>query len=286
MSRTEPGIDLSALGVTVEDKDLFDAPKAHSDDFVAVAGPSLRRDDGSAVHPLYAVVPPTGVLQVAQQRLLRDVPGPVHAVHASSYFHLHALLTPPAQIRNAAAPIAIFPTPAGTATLVKLSSWDDAGTLLWEQYNTAIALGTTWVDELHGDPGPQFDVPPLEPGRAPALIPVEITRDAPQRFAVVQRDNHPMHYDEEFARAAGYPGIIAHGTHTLALSAAAIVTQLAPDNPASLKVFGGRLSGGALPGTMLTLRLWPDPGNDRRWGFDLVDAAGQPVLKRGVAEFG
>jgi len=65
VSHIEPGIDLSALGVTVEDGNLFDSPKEHSDDFVAVAGPSLRRDDGSAVHPLYAVVPPTGILQVA-----------------------------------------------------------------------------------------------------------------------------------------------------------------------------------------------------------------------------
>jgi acyl dehydratase len=285
VSHIEPGIDLSALGVTVEDGNLFDSPKEHSDDFVAVAGPSLRRDDGSAVHPLYAVVPPTGILQVAQKRLLRSVPGPVHDVHASSYFHLHALLRPPTKIRNAAAPIAIFPTPVGTATLVKLWSWDADGTLLWEQYNTSIALGTTWVDKLYGDPGPTFTVGQPQPGQEPTSIPIEITRDAPERFAVVQRDNHPMHYDDAFAKAAGYPGIIAHGTHTLALSAAAIITEVAPDNPASLQVFGGRLSGGAMPGSMLTLRLWQDQGNDRQWSFDLIDGSGKPILKRGVAAF-
>ena len=285
MSHIEPGIDLSALGVTVEDGNLFDSPKEHSDDFVAVAGPSLRRDDGSAVHPLYAVVPPTGILQVAQKRLLRSVPGPVHDVHASSYFHLHALLRPPTKIRNAAAPIAIFPTPVGTATLVKLWSWDADGTLLWEQYNTSIALGTTWVDKLYGDPGPAFTVGQPQPGQEPTSIPIEITSDAPERFAVVQRDNHPMHYDDAFAKAAGYPGIIAHGTHTLALSAAAIITEVAPDNPASLNVFGGRLSGGAMPGSMLTLRLWQDQGNDRQWSFDLIDGSGKPILKRGVAAF-
>jgi acyl dehydratase len=285
VSHIEPGIDLSALGVTVEDGNLFDSPKEHSDDFAAVAGPSLRRDDGSAVHPLYAVVPPTGILQVAQKRLLRSVPGPVHDVHASSYFHLHALLRPPTKIRNAAAPIAIFPTPVGTATLVRLWSWDADGTLLWEQYNTSIALGMTWVDKLYGDPGPEFTVGQPQPGQEPTSIPIEITSDAPERFAVVQRDNHPMHYDDAFAKAAGYPGIIAHGTHTLALSAAAIITEVAPDNPASLKVFGGRLSGGAMPGSMLTLRLWPDQGNDRQWSFDLIDGSGKPILKRGVAAF-
>lgn len=39
-------------------------------------------------------------------------------------------------------------------------------------------------------------------------------------FQAVSGDNHPIHYDVEYCRARGYPGLLAHGLQVLCFSAA------------------------------------------------------------------
>lgn len=39
-------------------------------------------------------------------------------------------------------------------------------------------------------------------------------------FQAVSGDNHPIHYDIEYCRAHGHPGLLAHGLHVLAQLAA------------------------------------------------------------------
>jgi acyl dehydratase len=42
-----------------------------------------------------------------------------------------------------------------------------------------------------------------------------VTREDVQAYAVASGDQNPLHLDDEAARAAGFPGIIAHGMLTL-----------------------------------------------------------------------
>ncbi len=42
-----------------------------------------------------------------------------------------------------------------------------------------------------------------------------VTRDDVKRYADASGDQNPLHQDEDFARAAGFPGIIAHGMFTM-----------------------------------------------------------------------
>ncbi len=39
-------------------------------------------------------------------------------------------------------------------------------------------------------------------------------------FQALSGDNHPIHYDAEFCRARGFPGLLAHGLQVLAFTAA------------------------------------------------------------------
>jgi acyl dehydratase len=39
-------------------------------------------------------------------------------------------------------------------------------------------------------------------------------------FQAISGDNHPIHYDVEYCRAHGHPGLLAHGFQVLAFSAA------------------------------------------------------------------
>ena len=39
-------------------------------------------------------------------------------------------------------------------------------------------------------------------------------------FQALSGDNHPIHYDAEYCRARGYPGVLAHGLQVLCFTAA------------------------------------------------------------------
>ena len=51
----------------------------------------------------------------------------------------------------------------------------------------------------------------------------EVTREDVRTYAEVSGDRNPLHQDDEVARRAGFPGIIAHGMFTMGHMAAAVV---------------------------------------------------------------
>jgi acyl dehydratase len=55
------------------------------------------------------------------------------------------------------------------------------------------------------------------PGTVLRSPPRLITLDDIDRYAALTGENHPVHMDEDFARAAGFQGRIAHGLFGLAL---------------------------------------------------------------------
>ena len=102
--------------------------------------------------------------------------------------------------------------------------------------------------------------------REVALAPV--TRQQIARFAGAVRDFHPLHVDEEFAKASGWPSVIAHGPLTLALAIDAIVAQLGVD---ALERVEARMVAPVLPGE--SLAVVPTES-----GFDVRTQSGTVVL--------
>ena len=70
------------------------------------------------------------------------------------------------------------------------------------------------------------------------------------RYAGAVGDFNPVHVDDEFARAAGLPSVIAHGPLTVTLALDAVVEQLGPDALRSAKA---RLSAPVFPGDELVV---------------------------------
>lgn len=54
-------------------------------------------------------------------------------------------------------------------------------------------------------------------------MPRVVTREDVKAYADASGDQNPLHQDEEAARAAGFPGIVAHGMYTMGTLASAIV---------------------------------------------------------------
>lgn len=68
------------------------------------------------------------------------------------------------------------------------------------------------------------------------------------RYAGAVDDYNPVHVDEEFAKAAGLPSVIAHGPLTIALALDAVVAQV---GPTALRSATARLSAPVFPGDVL-----------------------------------
>jgi acyl dehydratase len=60
-----------------------------------------------------------------------------------------------------------------------------------------------------------------------------VTSDDVKRYADASGDQNPLHRDEAFARAVGFPGIIAHGMFTMGFLATSLTDRLG--DPSRLK---------------------------------------------------
>lgn len=77
-----------------------------------------------------------------------------------------------------------------------------------------------------------------------------ITRVQIARYAGAVGDFNPIHLDDEFAKKAGLPSIIAHGPLTVAIAVDAVVSQVGVE---ALKRIDARLKAPVFPGSVLTV---------------------------------
>jgi acyl dehydratase len=105
------------------------------------------------------------------------------------------------------------------------------------------------------------------------------------RYAGASGDFNRIHWDQDFARAVGLPGVIAHGMYSMALAARS-VSALAGD-PRALRRLKVRFSAMIQPGQTLTVsgaveRVDEDGGVTLR--FEALNDDGERVLAKGEAD--
>src|SRR5437763_14328467 len=113
-----------------------------------------------------------------------------------------------------------------------------------------------------------------------------VTVEQIRQYAEASGDRNPIHLDDVFARAAGLPGVIAHGMLTMAF-ANQLVTDWLGDR-SMLKRLQGRFAGMVLPGDDVTCSgsVASKDEQTRRIVINLVvtNQRGEKVLNKGVAE--
>jgi acyl dehydratase len=77
------------------------------------------------------------------------------------------------------------------------------------------------------------------------------------RFAGAVQDFNPIHYDESFAKAAGLPGVVAHGPLTYLIALDALI---AAQGRSKIGGFQARLKAPVRPGARLSI-AWNADGN-------------------------
>jgi acyl dehydratase len=104
-------------------------------------------------------------------------------------------------------------------------------------------------------PAPGDRLPDLEIG--------PISRIQVAYMTVAMRDPNPVHVDDDFARQAGLPGAIAHGTFAVSALGTAVSRHVGVDALRRLKV---ELTAPVFPGDRLTTEVTVDDVEDAEVG--------------------
>jgi acyl dehydratase len=125
----------------------------------------------------------------------------------------------------------------------------------------------------------------VEPGLQLPIAEHPIERPALVRYAGASGDFNRIHWDDEFARSVGLPGVIAHGMYSMALAARS-VSAFAGD-PRALRRLRVRFSAMIRPGQTLVVTgavAAVDDDGAVTLRFEALDDDGERVLAKGEAE--
>lgn len=130
------------------------------------------------------------------------------------------------------------------------------------------------------------DFDSIKVGEALPSLVKQVTVEQIQQYAAASGDRNPIHVDEVFARAAGLPGVIAHGMLTMAF-ANQLITDWLGDR-SMMKRLQGRFAGMVLPGDELSCSATVASKDEaaRRVVINVTVAnqRGEKVFTKGVAE--
>lgn len=110
------------------------------------------------------------------------------------------------------------------------------------------------------------------------MVTAHVDDDQTFRYAPASGDPMPIHLDEEVARDAGLPGIIAHGLCTMAFASWAVLTEVAGSEVNRLTRFAVRFSKFVLPGDDLQTRIWLTGSADGVTEYAFATVRGDEVV--------
>src|SRR5262245_24304678 len=112
------------------------------------------------------------------------------------------------------------------------------------------------------------------------IEPIDVPSGAAHVYSECARIWNPIHTDIAVARAAGLPGLILHGTATLALAVSRIVARDVGNDPAGVQEVAGRFTGMVCMPARLLVQGRRQAGGVTT--FDVVDSTGVAVVSQGV----
>jgi acyl dehydratase len=123
----------------------------------------------------------------------------------------------------------------------------------------------------------QLEDPPKHAARVEAVDDIPIAATAAHVYTECARIWNPIHTDPEYARSAGLPGIILHGTATLAFSISALMKSVRLPS-ASIKRIRCRFAGMVLMPSTLTVHASQEGD---AIAFETRNEKNEPVIERG-----
>lgn len=234
---------------------------------------------GEVASPVFAIVP---VFQSLLEPALEVVPLSVlgKVLHGEQDFRFHRPIRPGDLLVSRGKMTGFEGLPNGTRCCTYLETRDQTGELVVEQFVTSFIRGFDDGRRI-GELSPPHKLDESVRSTAPvAEFSQHVDDDQTFRYAPASGDPMPIHLDEQVARDAGLPGIIAHGFCMLAFTSWGILRDLAGADTARLKRLAVRFSKPVLPGQDIHTRVWRADGG--KYVFETT-VGEELVLRDGLA---
>jgi acyl dehydratase len=227
---------------------------------------------GPLAHPLFAVCYEWPLALALRGRTLDPAIWPL-GVHATHRLAVHRAPRAGDTLTTSARVIGAEARRAGTLVTTRFVTVDSAGAPV-----TTTDYGSLYRGVPLRDAAPPA---PREPEVPRAIVwqePVSVGAEAAHVYTECARIWNPIHTDLAVARAAGLPGLILHGTATLALTVSRVLERERID-PDRVRGVEARFSGMVLMPSRFMVRGHGRAGDVL--AFDAVTEDGRPVLGRG-----
>jgi acyl dehydratase len=247
----------------------------------ATNDPIAAHRAGDVASPVFAVVP---VFQSLAEPAIEVVPLSLFGriLHGEQDFRFHRPIRPGDQLVSKGRMTGFEGLPNGTRACVYLETRSEPdGELVNEQYVTFFVRGFDDGRSL-GELSPPHRFDEALRDRPPvADVTQRIDDDQTFRYAPASGDPMPIHLDEEVARDAGLPGIIAHGFCVMAFTSWALLEELGDSDTGRLKRLAVRFAKPVLPGQDIRTRAWRAGPATYAYETTVGDTA---VIRDGLAE--
>ena len=200
-------------------------------------------------------------------------------VHAGHDLHIHRPIRAGERLTTRATVLGLEQIKPGAAQTTRLDSYDAKGELVSQTYQLGITRGV----DIIGKPAPAIDLPELPQLVAPHAgdlrFAIPVSAQAAHLYTECARIWNPIHTDRAVALAAGLPGIILHGTATMALAVSKIVGEILQGDSTRVTRLGGRFSAMVLMPSTITLAVHGD--RDGVVSYTVFTEDGQPAFSQG-----
>jgi acyl dehydratase len=270
---------------TWSDEDRFEVTAERIAEYAAATNdPIAAHLRGDIAPPVFAIVPVFGALLVPAVDVMPVELIP-RIVHGEQDFHFHRPIYPGDKLVSRAKMIGYEGLEKGTRSAILLECRTEDGELVNEQYVTTFVRGFNAgkaIGELSASH--KFDDAMRE--RAPlAKAHAHVDLDQTFRYSPASGDPMPIHLDEEVARSAGLPGIIAHGLCTMAMASWGVLNEVGGSDTKRLKRFAVRFAKMVLPGDDLQTWIWKAGAQGGITSYAFQTARGEDlVITDGLAE--
>ncbi|HZQ30463.1 MAG TPA: MaoC/PaaZ C-terminal domain-containing protein [Mycobacterium sp.] len=284
MPEDELAFDDSQLN-TWSDEDRFEVTRERIAEYAAATNdPIAAHRNGDIAPPVFAIVPVFQALLVPAVEVMPVELVP-RIVHGEQDFHFHRPIYPGDKLVSRAKMIGYEGLEKGTRSAILLECRTEDGELVNEQYVTTFVRGFN-AGKAVGELSPNHKFDDALHAQAPlAKAHAHVDLDQTFRYSPASGDPMPIHLDEEIAKAAGLPGIIAHGLCTMAMTSWGVLTEVGDSDTKRLKRFAVRFAKMVLPGDDLETRIWKSGAESGVTRYAFETARGDDyVITDGLAE--
>ncbi|MFC9998574.1 MaoC/PaaZ C-terminal domain-containing protein [Nocardia sp. NPDC127526] len=282
MASTTVAFDDAGLNVW-SDEERFEVTRERIAEYAAATNdPIAAHLEGTVAPPIFAIVP---VFEAMMMPVIEVAPMDIfgRVVHGEQDFHFHRPIRPGDILVSRAKAIGYDSKDTGSTITILIECRSEDGELVNEQYLTAFFRNIDAGKQV-GDGAPPHRFDSTTAGQPLAKAHAHVDADQTYRYSPASGDPVPIHLDDQVAKDAGLPGIIAHGLCTMAMSSWGVLTETAGSDVQRLKRFAVRFSKMVFPGDDLETRIWQQDSKNGLTSYAFETGRGSDlVLTDGLA---